>query len=426
MSSKTFNSFEISEETLRAIKEMGYEMPTPIQAETLPLALAGKDLIGQAQTGTGKTAAFGIPIVEAKIPRAPRPYAIVLTPTRELALQVSEEIKKLGKYKRLRTLAVYGGQPIGPQIRALQKGVHVVVGTPGRIIDHLRRKTLKLGGIRILVLDEADEMLNMGFIDDIRTILKEIPRDRQTMLFSATMPKPIQDIAHRYMRQPQKVKTAFKGIVNPMVKQVYYSINGEGRLSVLKKLLKQEAKGRVLLFCQTKKEVDSLAKALKQAGFRAGAIHGDYAQNKREKVLALFREGRLKVLVATDVAARGLDIPEVQCVINYSVPQNPDVYVHRIGRTARAGRSGLAITLVTRDQQREFTTVCRHVKARIQRRSLSETVPGNGNGNSNPLRHRIEAIIEDGITDEDYYMVDSLAESYSYRQLAAALLKLLQ
>lgn len=426
MTIASFEDFGLSDGVLRALSEMGYSEPTPIQKKAIPLALSGKDLIGQAQTGTGKTAAFGIPIVEAKGPREPRPYALVLTPTRELAIQVSEEIKKIGKYKKITTLAVYGGQPIGPQINELKKGVHIVVGTPGRIIDHLQRKTLKLSGIKILVLDEADEMLNMGFIEDIRKIIRETPRQRQTMLFSATMPRPIQEIAKRYMNEPEKIRFKSQGIVNPMVNQLYYSINGEGKLSALKKLLRHQVKGRTLLFCQTKKQVDELAEQLKMVGFRVGAIHGDYAQNKRERVLDMFKRGRINVLVATDVAARGLDIPEVECVINYSVPQNPDVYVHRIGRTARAGRTGLAITLVGRNEQKDFTAICHHVRSRIRRGSLQSMVPEEGNGiKATPLKKKVLSLIEEGLKDEDFFVIDEIAENCSYRELAAALMKIL-
>ncbi|RME65901.1 MAG: DEAD/DEAH box helicase [Nitrospirae bacterium] len=269
-------------------------------------------------------------------------------------------------------------------------------------------------------------MLNMGFIDDIRKIIRQTPKDRQTMLFSATMPGPIQEIAKRYMKEPVKIRFKSQGIVNPMVNQIYYSINGEGKLSALKKILKQQKKGRTLLFCQTKKQVDELAEKLKGAGFRVGAIHGDYAQNRRERVLGMFKEGRIKVLVATDVAARGLDIPDVECVVNYSVPQNPDVYVHRIGRTARAGRSGLAITLVDRTEQKDFTAICRHVRARIRRGSLQSGVPENGNGSkANPLKQKVLSLVEEGLKEEDFFVIDEMAESCSYRELAAALMKLL-
>ena len=246
------------------------------------------------------------------------------------------------------------------------------------------------------------------------------------MLFSATMPRPIQEIAKRYMKEVVKIKLKSQGIVNPLVNQVYYSINGEGKPSVLKRILKQQTKGRTLLFCQTKKQVDALAEELKKAGFSVGAIHGDYPQSRRERVLGMFKEGRIKVLVATDVAARGLDIPEVECVINYSVPQNPDVYVHRIGRTARAGRSGLAITLVERAEQRDFTAICRHVRARIKRASLQSVLPENGNGKDSSLSERITLAIEEGLSDEDFFLVDEIAQRYSYRELAAALMKLLR
>jgi len=422
MQENSFKGFKLSKSTLKALDEMQYYRPTSIQEKILPIALSKQDVIAQAQTGTGKTAAFGIPIVEFKKQKINSPYAIVLTPTRELALQVSEEIKQIGRYKRTKTLAIYGGQPIGAQINSLRKGVHVVVGTPGRILDHLSRGTLILDQIEILVLDEADEMLNMGFIEDIKKIIKRLPRNRQTMLFSATMPISIKELAKKYMTDPVIIETVSNTMLNPDVKQSYCRINGSSRFSVLQILLREEISGRVLIFCQTKREVEKLAQQLQYAGFRAGAMHGDFAQTKRQQVLRLFRTGSIRILVATDVAARGLHIPDVECVINYSVPPNPDIYIHRIGRTARAGRSGTAITLVTHKQTNEFKELCKHIDAKVHRLSFKKRYDRQTINNG---KYKILSLI-DAIEpeEEDLMLVDQLSERRSYREIAAALLQI--
>ncbi|MEK7772852.1 MAG: DEAD/DEAH box helicase, partial [Deltaproteobacteria bacterium] len=304
----SFNDFNLSNEVLKAVAAMGFEEPTPIQLKTIPMLLTGKDVIGQAQTGTGKTAAFGIPIVERIDRTTSGVQAIIIAPTRELAIQAAEEMNKLGKFKRLHALPVYGGTSIERQIKALQKGVHIVVGTPGRILDHIERKTLVLKNVKIVVLDEADEMLDMGFIDDITKILKETPFDRQTLLFSATMPDVILNISKRYMRTPERIRIAADTLTASKINQIVYEVRQEGKTEALARLIDSSDSGRFLVFCHTKKEVDEVSANLKLRGYEADAMHGDYTQGQREAVLKRFREGRIDVLVATDVAARGLDI----------------------------------------------------------------------------------------------------------------------
>jgi ATP-dependent RNA helicase DeaD len=341
-----FEDFNLSKETLKAIYEMGFEEPTPIQISAIPLILKGADIIGQAQTGTGKTAAFGMPIVE-KCEKGKTPFALILEPTRELAVQVAEEINRIGAVKRISALPLYGGSSIERQIKALKRGVEVIVGTPGRVIDHIQRKTLKLSDVKIVVLDEADEMLNMGFIEDIETILKTTPSERQTLLFSATMPLTIMNIAKRHMKNPEKIKVNTKELVVPKIRQIFYEVREEEKLKALSRLLDVEDPQLAIVFCHTKREVDEVATKLSQMGYNAGALHGDFTQQRREEVMKKFKGGIIDILVATDVAARGLDIQNVTHVINYSLPQDPERYIHRIGRTGRAGKTGIAITFVT-------------------------------------------------------------------------------
>jgi ATP-dependent RNA helicase DeaD len=354
----------------KAILALGYEEPTPIQERAIPPIMAGKDVIGQAQTGTGKTAAFGIPIVEKVTPNARHPEAIVLTPTRELCLQVAGEITKLGRFKNVTTLPVYGGQSIERQIRTLRRGVAVVIGTPGRVLDHLQRGTLSLEAVRIAVLDEADEMLDMGFIDDIERILQATPADRQTLLFSATIPEPIVRLAQRHLRDPVRVSVNPEVVTVPQITQVYYEMRGHNKVDALCRILDMEDIDKAIIFCRTKKGADELAEDLKARGYLAEAIHGDLSQHQRERVMRQFRDGQVELLIATDVAARGLDISNVSHVINFDMPQDPESYVHRIGRTGRAGRSGEAITLVPSMEFRQLRQIERVAKTRIQRREL--------------------------------------------------------
>lgn len=415
-----FEDFSLSKETLKAISEVGFEEPTPIQVSAIPKVLNGHDIVGQAQTGTGKTAAFGIPISEWSN-KGKTPFAIILEPTRELAVQVAQEINTLGKYKKLKVLPVYGGKSIENQIKALRMGVNVIVGTPGRIIDHINRKTISLSEIKIVVLDEADEMLNMGFIDDIEIILKEIPLERQTLLFSATMPQPIIDIARRYMRKPEKIRVNTKDIVVPKIKQIFYEVREGDKINVLSRLLDIEEPGLAIVFCHTKMEVDEVAMKLGQMGYNAGALHGDYAQARRDEVMNKFKKGMLDILVATDVAARGLDIQNVTHVINYSIPQDPERYVHRIGRTGRAGKSGIAITFVTPREYRHLRLIEKTAKTSIDRMKLPSAKEVLKARRKSILRNIVE-IIKDSRHTAYLEAVKNLSEAYSFGDIAAAAL----
>ncbi|MFD1203665.1 DEAD/DEAH box helicase [Sporosarcina contaminans] len=342
-----FSELNISESTQKALQRMGFEEATPIQEGTITLSMEGKDVIGQAQTGTGKTAAFGIPIIEKIDMSNPSVQALIIAPTRELAIQVSEEIYKIGYGKRARVLTVYGGQEIGRQIRALRNNPQIVVGTPGRILDHINRKTLKLNNVQTLVLDEADEMLNMGFIEDINTILASVPSERQTLLFSATMPAPIRKIAETFMKTPEIVKIKSKEMTVENIDQYFVKSQEREKFDILSRLLNVHQPELAIVFGRTKRRVDELSHALSIRGYLAEGIHGDLTQAKRMSVLRQFKENKIDVLVATDVAARGLDISGVTHVYNFDIPQDPESYVHRIGRTGRAGKSGVAVTFVT-------------------------------------------------------------------------------
>ncbi|MCZ2260412.1 DEAD/DEAH box helicase [Sporosarcina sp. G11-34] len=342
-----FSELNISESTQRSLARMGFEEATPIQEGTVKFGMEGRDIIGQAQTGTGKTTAFGIPIIEKVNTSNPAVQALIIAPTRELAIQVSEEIYRIGNDKRVRVLAVYGGQEIGRQIRALRNNPQIVVGTPGRILDHIKRKTLKLDGVETLVLDEADEMLNMGFIEDINTIMSSVPDSRQTLLFSATMPGPIRKIAETFMKNPEIVKIKSKAMTVENIDQFFVKAQEREKFDVLSRILNVQQPDQAIVFGRTKRRVDEVSHALSIRGYLAEGIHGDLTQAKRMSVLRQFKEGKIDILVATDVAARGLDISGVTHVYNFDVPQDPESYVHRIGRTGRAGKSGVAVTFVT-------------------------------------------------------------------------------
>lgn len=351
-----FSSLNLRDEIMQAITELGYSEPTPIQAGMIPLMLTGVDVVGQAQTGTGKTAAFALPILN-NFEKQKNPQALVLAPTRELALQVADSMKEYGKHLHVRVLAVYGGQPYGPQISALQRGVDIVVGTPGRLNDLLERKVLFLNGIKTVVLDEADEMLNMGFVEEVEKILAETPEERQTALFSATMPARIRKLADRFMRDPQTVAVKRSTLTAAAIEQRYYLVNENHKTNALTRLFEIEPIHSALIFARTRAETSNLANELVIRGIPAEAIHGDLDQNARERVLGRFRANQLKVLVATDVAARGLDIDDISHVFNYHLPDDAEVYVHRIGRTGRAGKTGVAITLLSPREKRRMREV---------------------------------------------------------------------
>ena len=338
----------MTRDVARALETVGYLEPTPIQDKCIPFLLAGKDVVGQALTGTGKTAAFGIPLMEQADPSQTCVQALILVPTRELAMQVRDELMRLGQFRRLSVVACYGGHPIFKQVAALGRGAQIVVGTPGRVLDHLRRGTLRLESVRTVILDEADEMLDIGFLPDIERILNQTPKDRQTALFSATMPSLIRRVVGRYMRSPMWVRIGSEIETAPKVRQLYYEVLEQDRVPTLVGLLNTQVNGgKALMFRKTQVGVDRLVLALQRNGVAAAGIHGGLAQSERNASMQSFRSGGLKVLVATNVAARGLDIPKVSHVINYDMPQNLEEYVHRIGRTARMGSDGTAITFVT-------------------------------------------------------------------------------
>ena len=354
----------VSSQVLRAITEIGFTSFTPIQQQAIPVVMSGTDIIGQAQTGTGKTAAFGIPLIQKINPKDDSVQGLVLCPTRELAIQAADEIRKFAKYMHgVKVVPIYGGADINRQIRALKAKVSIVVGTPGRVMDHMRRHTLKLGALKMLVLDEADEMLNMGFRDDIETILKEIPSEHQTALFSATMPPAILEITKTYLKEDAKlIKVTKKELTMPSIKQYYYEVNIHNKNEVTARLLDYYDPKLTLIFCNTKTMVDKLCDYLKEKGYKAEGLHGDLSQYQRDKVMKGFRDGTTKILIATDVAARGIDVDDVEAVINYDIPQDIEYYVHRIGRTGRAGRKGRACTLVVGKEIfkiREIEKICK-------------------------------------------------------------------
>jgi ATP-dependent RNA helicase DeaD len=380
-----FASLTLREELVQAITGLGYAEPTPIQSAIIPIMLSGADVIGQAQTGTGKTAAFALPILQNF---APQRYvqALILAPTRELALQVADSMTVYGKHLDVRILAVYGGQPYGPQISRLNRGVDVVVGTPGRLLDLIERNALNLKHVRVLVLDEADEMLNMGFMEDVERILAETPSERQTALFSATMPPRIRSLANRFMRDPQHVHIKRDTLTLASTEQRYYLVHEADKTNALTRLFEIEPIKSALIFARTRAETATLANELVVRGIPAEAIHGDLDQNARERVLGRFRANQLKVLVATDVAARGLDIEDISHVFNYHLPDDAEVYVHRIGRTGRAGRAGVAITLVSPRDKRRLREVEALTKQPIKKMELPTVAEIH--------RHREEEVVE--------------------------------
>jgi ATP-dependent RNA helicase DeaD len=363
-----FSDLAISPELLQAVTDMGFISPSPIQAEAIPPILAGRDVIGQAQTGTGKTAAFGIPALELIDVQNRAVQTLILCPTRELALQVAEEIKKLSKHKRgVRVEAIYGGDSIERQIRSLKSGVHIVIGTPGRVMDHMERNTLKLDQVRMMVLDEADEMLDMGFREDIENILEEMPEERQTILFSATMSKPIMQITQKFQNDPVLVKVVKKELTNTNIEQVYFEVKPKAKVEVMCRLIDMYDLKLMLVFCNTKRKVDEIVEDLQLRGYQAEGLHGDLRQAQRNNVMSKFRAGTTSVLVATDVAARGIDVDDVDAVINFDIPLDEEYYVHRIGRTGRAGKSGRAFSLVGRDEKYRFREIQSYTKVKVDK-----------------------------------------------------------
>jgi ATP-dependent RNA helicase DeaD len=365
---ESFQELGISEAVLQGLTAMGFEKPSPIQAQGIPPVLAGHDVIGQAQTGTGKTAAFGIPVLERIDTSFNAIQALILCPTRELAVQVSDELKKIGKYlNQVRIEAIYGGDSIERQIRSLRRGVHIVVGTPGRVMDHLERGTLQFDNVKMMVLDEADEMLDMGFREDIENILTDMPEDRQTILFSATMSKPIMAITRKFQNDPVLIKVVRSELTNQNIEQVYFEVKPQAKVEVMTRLIDIHALKSLLVFCNTKRKVDEIVEELQLRGYAAEGLHGDLRQQQRNNVMSKFKAGVTTILVATDVAARGIDVSGLDAVINHDIPLDEEYYVHRIGRTGRAGLSGKAFSLVARDEKFRLKGIETYAKAKIEK-----------------------------------------------------------
>jgi ATP-dependent RNA helicase DeaD len=425
MESLTFKDLNLSKNIERAVEDMGFEEPTPIQSQSIPYLMEGKDVIGQAQTGTGKTAAFGIPALEMLDVKSKKVQVVVLCPTRELANQVAEEMSNLAKYQNTKMLPVYGGQPIDRQIKALRRGVHIVIGTPGRVLDHIQRKTLKLDGVKMLVLDEADEMLDMGFREDIEFILSRVPSQKQTVLFSATMPQPIIKLTKKYQQNPQMVKTVHKELTVPQIEQFYFEVKNNAKTEVLCRLIDIYNFKSSLVFCNTKKNVDKQVETLKARGYLVDGLHGDMRQAQRERVMSNFRKGEIETLVATDVAARGIDVENIEAVFNYDIPQDEESYVHRIGRTGRAGKEGVAITFASGKDIRKIKNIQKHTKAKITRKN----VPSQSDVEdirAEMLSQNVKKIIDDGhIGKYEHWVENLLEEDYASVDVAAALVKIL-
>ena len=426
METVRFEEMGLSEEIQKAVRYMGFEEASPIQAKAIPAMISGIDLIGQAQTGTGKTAAFGIPILEKVDPKLKKLQAIVLCPTRELAIQVADEIRNLSRYMHgIKVLPIYGGQDIVKQIRSLKSGTQIVIGTPGRVMDHMRRKTMKLDFVHTVVLDEADEMLNMGFREDIEFVLSGVPEERQTVLFSATMPKPIMEITKKFQNNAKVIKVTKKELTVPNIEQYYYDVKPKKKEEVLSRLLDIYSPRLSVVFCNTKKQVDLLVNALLGRGYFAAGLHGDMKQEQRDRVMQGFRTGKTEILVATDVAARGIDVDEVEAVFNYDLPQDDEYYVHRIGRTGRAGREGRAFSFVSGKEVYKLKEIQRYCKTKI----YAQKVPSL-NDVANTKMENILDDVERVIEQEDLdLMINAIEErvnnsEFTAMDMAAAFLKI--
>ena len=423
-----FEDLPISDDIKRAVIEMGFEEPSPIQSQSIPVILSGKDVIGQAQTGTGKTAAFSIPILEMVNPEEKNLQAVVLCPTRELAIQVSTEIRKIGKYTHgIKSLPVYGGQPIERQIKALKGGVQIVIGTPGRVIDHINRKTLKMDNVKMVILDEADEMLDMGFREDIEMILSKTPEERQTTFFSATMPKGILDLTKKYQKNPEHIKVVRKELTVPNIKQYYIETRSANKLEVLSRLIDVYNPKLSVVFTNTKKGADELVSDLQARGYFADALHGDLKQTQRDIVMDKFRNGTIDILVATDVAARGIDVDDVEAVFNYDLPQDEEYYVHRIGRTGRAGRNGISFSFVFGKEMRKMRDIERYTKTKLVKHDIP-SVADVEETKVNTFFNQVKEVVEAGhLTKQIQWLENFCSESeaeYGVVDIAAALLKI--
>lgn len=422
-----FEELNIDERILRAIEDMGFEETSPIQTQAIPAVCEGIDVVGQAQTGTGKTAAYTIPMLMKINPQIKKPQAIVLCPTRELAVQVAEEIRKLAKYMSdIKVLPVYGGQEIVRQIKSLKTGVQIIVGTPGRVMDHMRRKTVKFDNINMVILDEADEMLDMGFREDMETILTDTPQDRQTVMFSATMPKAIMDIARNFQKDAKVIKVVRKELTVSNIEQFYYEVRPKNKTEVLCRLIDIYNPRLSIVFCNTKRQVDELISELKGRVYFADGIHGDMKQQQRDRVMDDFRSGKVDILIATDVAARGIDVDDVDMVFNYDIPQDEEYYVHRIGRTGRAGRSGMALSFISGKEVYKLKDIERYCKTKI----LAKPVPSLDDVKNTKVDNMFEkikqTIEEGGLTDMVNLVEEHVnQEEYTSMDMAAALLKML-
>ena len=421
-----FDELQLDERILRAVTDMGFEATTPIQAQAIPVQLEGRDVIGQAQTGTGKTAAFGIPLLQKINPKSRKLQAIALCPTRELAIQVAEEVRRLAQHmKGIKVLPIYGGQDIVRQIRGLREGVQIVIGTPGRVMDHMRRETMKCDNVQTVILDEADEMLNMGFLEDMETILTQLPEDRQTVMFSATMPMEIQEIARKFQQNPVNVKVVKKELTVPKVTQYYYEVKPKTKVEVMCRLLDMYAPKLSVAFCNTKKQVDELVQELQGRGYFAEGLHGDLKQEQRDRVMNSFRNGATEILVATDVAARGIDVDDVGAVFNYDIPQDDEYYVHRIGRTGRAGKGGIAFSFVVGKEVYKLRDIQRYCKTRI----IPQAIPSLDDITAikaEKIMEQVKEVLSETDLSSMVHIIEQklMEEDYTSLDVAAALLKL--
>ena len=427
METVRFDELQLDERILRAVADMGFEEASPIQTQAIPVQLEGRDIIGQAQTGTGKTAAFGIPLLQKIDPKVKKLQAVALCPTRELAIQVADEIRRLAKYMHgVKVLPIYGGQDIVKQIRSLKDGTQIIIGTPGRVMDHMRRKTVKFDFVHTVVMDEADEMLNMGFLEDMETILSQLPEERQTVMFSATMPPAILDIARKFQQEPVNVKVVKKELTVPKVTQYYYEVKQKSKVEVMCRLLDMYAPKLSVVFCNTKKQVDELVQALQGRGYFAEGLHGDLKQIQRDRVMNSFRNGKTEILVATDVAARGIDVDDVEAVFNYDLPQDDEYYVHRIGRTGRAGREGIAFSFVVGKEVYKLRDIQRYCKTKI----VPQAIPSLNDVTAikvDKILEGVAATIGDTDLSKTVNIIEKklLEEDYTSLDLAAALLRMM-
>lgn len=419
-----FGCVSLRKRLMNAISELGWEEPTPIQAQAIPLVLDNKDIIGQAQTGTGKTGAFAIPILEKIEHKKRQVQALVITPTRELAIQVAGEFSALAKNYYTKILPIYGGQPIDRQIKGLKFGPQIVIGTPGRLLDHLERKTLSLDELSIVVLDEADEMLDMGFLEDIEKILKKAPVERQTLLFSATMPYPIKQLANTFLTNPHYVSVNREDITAPLIEQIYYEVNERQKLEAFCRIIDADVPELAIVFCRTKRGVDELTTSLQTRGYFAVGLHGDMSQTQRDRSMRKFRDRKTDILVATDVAARGIDVDKVTHVINYDIPQDPESYIHRIGRTGRAGKKGIAITLISPKEYKQLRIIEKLINQRITKQTLPD-ITEIFEQEKIRIKESVETIIEKNQLEQFRTIASQLLAEHSPSDVISAMFKLL-